>query len=83
MDVNEFFKPAEEEFNFPENTIIMRKKYSVGEEYKNFLRAMLSETEWRGGIFDVQRENVPGNLSSGAVGFFAVCTVISDTTIVK
>jgi hypothetical protein len=81
IDVNEFFKPAGEEFDFPENTIVIRKKYSVSEAYKTFLRAMLSETEWRGGIFDVQRENVVTNLNNGAVGFFAVSTVVSDTTI--
>jgi hypothetical protein len=43
---------------------------------------VLSETEWRGGAFDVQRENVPTNLSKGAIGFFAVSTVLSDTTII-
>jgi hypothetical protein len=83
IDVNEFFKPAAEEYDFPENTIVIRKKYSVSEAYKTFLRAMLSETEWRGGVFDVQRENVVTNLSNGAVGFFAVSTVVSDTTIAK
>ena len=43
---------------------------------------MLSETEWRGGLFDVKRANVITNLSEGAVGFFAVSTVVTDTTTV-
>jgi hypothetical protein len=43
---------------------------------------MLSETEWRGGVFDVQRDNVSTNLSEGAVGFFAVATVVADTTVI-
>jgi len=82
IDVNEIFKPDEAEFNFPVNTVVIRKKYSVSSAYKAFLRTVLSETEWRGGVFDVQRANADTNLSEGAIGFFAVSTVISDTTIV-
>ncbi|MBE9509733.1 MAG: hypothetical protein IMY71_02550, partial [Bacteroidetes bacterium] len=43
---------------------------------------MLSETEWKGGVFDVLPGNVYTNLSEGAVGFFAVSTVVSDSTVV-
>ena len=82
IDVNEIFKPKKEDFNFPANAIVVRKKYSVSPAYKAFLRSVLSETEWRGGVFDVQREDATTNLSEGAIGFFAVSTVVSDTTIV-
>lgn len=82
VDVNEIFKPDKEEFLFPVNTVVIRKKYSLSPAYKAFLRSVLSETEWRGGIFDVQRANATTNLSDGAIGFFAVSTVVSDTTIV-
>jgi hypothetical protein len=83
IGVNEIFKPDKQEFTFPGNTIVVRKKFSVSPAYRNFLREMLSETEWRGGLFDVQRANVPTNLSQGAVGFFAVSTVVGDTTVVN
>ena len=82
VDVNEIFKPEKAEFNFPVSSIVVRKKYSVSQAYKTFLRSMLSETEWRGGVFDMQRANATTNLSEGAIGFFAVSTVVSDTTIV-
>lgn len=82
IDVNESFKPDKAEFNFPVNTVVIRRKYSVSPAYKAFLRTVLSETEWRGGVFDVQRANADTNLSEGAIGFFAVSTVVSDTTIV-
>ncbi len=82
IDVNEIYKPDKEEFVFPLNSIIVRKKYSISDAYKAFLRSVLSETEWRGGVFDVQRENAPTNLSKGAIGFFAVSTVVSDTTVI-
>lgn len=83
IDVNELFKPLKENFTFPPNSIVVRKKYSVSQAYKVFLRGMLSETEWRGSLFDIDRANVPTNLSQGAAGFFAVSTVVSDTTIIR
>ncbi len=82
IDVNELFKPDSKEFLFPLNTIVIRRKYSVSPGYKSYLRSVLSETAWRGGVFDVQRANAKGNLSDGATGYFAVATVISDTTII-
>jgi hypothetical protein len=82
IDVSEIYKPGKADFNFPLNTIVIRKRYSVSPSYKAFLRAVLSETEWRGGVFDAQRADVPTNLSQGAIGFFAVSTVVSDTTII-
>lgn len=82
IDVNEFYKPEKEPFDFPANSIVVRRKYSMSPAYKTFLRALLSETEWRGGVFDVDRVNVPTNLSDGAIGFFAVSTMVSDTTLI-
>ncbi len=82
VDVIEQFKPNQELVEFPEGTTIIRKKYSVSDEYREYLRGMLSETSWRGGLFDVFPANAATNLSTGAIGFFAVSTVVSDTTIV-
>lgn len=80
VDVNEVFKPKKEEFLFPLGTTIIRKKFSASPAYQEFLRTVLSETEWRGSVFDVQRANASTNLSGGAIGFFAISTVLSDTT---
>ena len=82
IDVHEIFKPEKADFNFPVNSIVVRKKYSASPAYQAFLRSVLSETEWRGGVFDVQRANAATNLSEGAIGFFAVSTVVSYTTVV-
>jgi len=82
LDVNEIYKPDKDNYTFPAGATVIRKKYSVSTEYRAFLRSMLSETEWRGGVFDVQRDNVSTNLSEGAVGFFAVSTVVADTTLI-
>ncbi len=83
IDVNEMFKPDKKKVYFPKGSYILRRKYSLSEVHQSFLRTMLSETDWRGSIFDIQKGNVLTNLSMGAIGFFAVSTVVSDTTIVK
>lgn len=83
VDVNEIYKPGKEQFLFPAGTTVTRKKYSVSPAYRTFLRSVLSETEWRGGVFDVDRANATTNLSKGAIGFFAVTTVVSDVTVVN
>jgi len=82
LDVNNIYKPKKADFTFPLNSVVVRRKYSVSPAYQSFLRSVLSETEWRGGVFDVQRANAATNLSEGAIGFFAVSTVVSDTTLI-
>lgn len=82
IDVNEIYKPDKADYTFSAGAAVIRKKYSVSAAYRAFLRSMLSETEWRGGVFDVQRDNVSTNLSEGAVGFFAVATIVADTTVI-
>ena len=82
VDVHEQFKPDQEIVEFPEGTIIIRKKYSVSNDYREYLRGMLSETSWRGGVFDVFPANAATNLSNGAVGFVAISTVVTVTTII-
>lgn len=83
VDVNDLFKPSKAELTFPVNTTITRRKYSCSLTFQFFLRSMLSETEWRGGVFDVQRDNTATNLSGGAMGFFAVTSVVEDISVVK
>ena len=79
VDSNEIFKPGKEDFFFPSPATVVRRKFSVSPAYRSYLRSMLSETEWRGSVFDIQRDNAATNLSDGAIGFFGVCTVLSDT----
>lgn len=82
VDVNEEFEPTQESVSFPAGTVIIRRKYSVSDNYREYLRGMLSETAWRGGAFDVYPANAQTNLSEGAVGFFAISRVVSDTILV-
>ncbi|MCF6352328.1 MAG: DUF4249 domain-containing protein [Cyclobacteriaceae bacterium] len=81
--INQLIAPNQEVVDFPLNTVVVRRKYSVSSAYKDYLIGMLSETTYRGGLFDSYPANALSNLSEGAVGFFAVSTVVSDTVVIK
>jgi hypothetical protein len=81
LDVSEIFAPAMEQISFPVGTVINETRYSLTPEYAAFIREVLLETQWQGGLFNSTPANVPTNLSAGGAGFFAVCGVytISQT----
>jgi hypothetical protein len=82
IDASEMFKPDKEKIAFPAGTIVIKKKYSLSEKHQEFIRTLLSETEWRGGVFDVLPGNVITNISGGAVGYFAACVVLTDSAVI-
>jgi hypothetical protein len=77
LDVSEIFAPTVEKVSFPAGTTINEIRYSMTPEYAEFIREVLLETQWQGGLFNTIPSNVPTNLSSGGIGFFAVCGVYS------
>ncbi|MBS0012201.1 MAG: DUF4249 domain-containing protein [Bacteroidales bacterium] len=79
LDVNQFFRPDAETLSFPAGSRIIRTKYSLSPDHERYLRSLLSETDWRGGWFDVMHGNLHTNLNNGAVGFFAASSVVRDT----
>lgn len=83
IDVNQIFSPDSEPVLFPKGTTIIQKKYSLTSEHERFIRSLLAETHWHGGFFDLEEGNVYTNLSDGALGFFAACSVIADTSVVQ
>lgn len=76
------FPQDKEELLFPAGSKAIVKKYSVTDEYGDFLRALLAETEWQGSLFEDAHGNLPGNISNGGLGYFSMCSVISDTLMV-
>lgn len=82
VDVNKIFKPAKEKVPFPVGTRVHRRQYSMNRDQEEFVRSLMAETEWRGGLFDVEPGNVRTNLSEGAVGYFSVSQVVADSTII-
>jgi hypothetical protein len=83
VDVNHIFAPDREHVSFPPGTIVYREKESVSREYEEFLRGMLSETDWRGGVFDVLPGNASSNLKGNAIGYFTAADVIRDTVVIR
>jgi hypothetical protein len=77
------FPQDKEEVWFPKNSVAIVKKYSVTDEYGDYLRALLAEAEWQGSLFEEARGNLPSNISNGGLGYFSACSVISDTLIVQ
>ncbi len=83
IDITSVFAPEKSSLTFPEGAQIFRRKYSLTDNHQDFIRSFLSEVDWRGGIFDVSAGNVLTNLTTGAVGYFSVSMVRTDTTIVS
>jgi hypothetical protein len=77
LDVSQIFAPPMENIKFPSGTIILERRYSLTPEHAAFLRTMLLETNWRGGLFSSVPANVLTNLSSGAAGYFGACSITS------
>jgi hypothetical protein len=83
IDAEKIFAPDRQMITFPKETRIIRRKYSLSNEHQQFVRALLLETEWRGGLFDAEQGNVPTNFSHGLRGWFGVCMVDADTTLFR
>lgn len=83
IDVNELFRPEQENVPFPKGSIVIEKKYSLNPEFAAYFRALLMENEWQGGVFDEASASLPTNLNNGALGFFGVSAVLCDTLIAE
>lgn len=79
VDANEMFASNHDQVRFPPGTHVIITKESLSEGYQEYLRGMLSETTWNGGMFDVKPGDPFTNLSAGAIGYFAATTVVRDT----
>jgi hypothetical protein len=82
LDVSEVFAPGMQSVFFPAGTIITERRYSLTPQHAEFIREMLLETNWAGGLFTVAPANVGTNMSEGAFGFFGACAVTELSLIV-
>ncbi len=83
IDVSQAFSPDLAKVQFPRGSIITERKYSLTDDYADYIRSMLAETRWRGGFFDEAPGNLNTNIDNGGLGYFSVCSVITRTFIVK
>jgi hypothetical protein len=72
-------KSVEATLSYTEGTKLTQLKYSLSPEHYQFLRALLLETEYKGGVFGSVRSNVPTNVSNGGFGFFGACELLTRT----
>jgi hypothetical protein len=75
LDVSQIFAPMVESIYFPEGTLIRQSRYSLNPDHAEFIRSLLAETSWQGGVFSSTPANVKTNLSDGAIGYFGACDV--------
>jgi hypothetical protein len=81
VDANELFASNHDRVRVPPGTHVIITKKSLSEGYQEYLRGMLSETTWNGGLFDVKPGDPFTNLSAGAIGYFSASSVLRDTII--
>lgn len=77
LDVSQVFAPIVEQISFPAGTVIDERRYSLSPDHAGFVRSLLLETDWQGGVYPTDPANVNTNLSEGALGFFGVCALNS------
>jgi hypothetical protein len=80
IEAGNIFAPDRQVIRFPHHTNIIRRKYSLSKTHQDFIRGLLLETDWRGGLFDAEPGNVPTNFHNGLHGWFGACMVLSDST---
>ena len=83
VNASQIFGPSKEDVIFPKGSIVIEKKYSLNEEFAEFLRTLVLETQWQGGVYEEESGNLPSNFSNGALGFFGLCAVKSDTIVAE
>lgn len=83
IDVSQVFAPDKQKIYFPKGTIVNEKRYSITREHAEFVRALLAETNWQGGLFDSAHSGLPGNIEGEASGFFAACGVSTLSLIIN
>jgi len=82
LDVSEVFAPMMQKVLFPAGTNITERRYSLTPAHAEFIREMLLETNWTGGLFTTAPANVGTNLSGGAFGYFGACAVTELSVVV-
>ena len=82
LDVSEVFAPQVQSVFFPAGTNITERRYSLTPDHAEFVREMLLESNWTGGLFTVTPANVRTNLSGGAFGYFGACAVTELAVVV-
>jgi hypothetical protein len=83
LDVSQIFAPEMESILFPPGTLITENRYSLTLEHAEYIRALLSETNWQGGLFNSVPANLPTNVSNNGIGYFGASVVTTKSEIAR
>lgn len=83
IEVGSLVRPTRDTVFFPRGSIVVARKFGLSDDYADYLRSLVTETEWRGGPFYSASASIPTNMSNGALGFFSACAVEVDTLIAR
>ncbi|MFH0895259.1 MAG: DUF4249 family protein [Bacteroidota bacterium] len=76
VDAGQVFAPRSDRIGFPAGTLVIENRYSLSPGYTEYIRALLSETTWNGGLFNTVHSNLPTNVGpKGGAGYFGVCAI--------
>lgn len=62
--------------------IITLEQHNISEKTYRAFEAILTETEWKGGLFDSPPANIPSNVSNNGLGVFIVSSVETASVVV-
>lgn len=65
------------------NDTVMLEMFTINEHTFDYMSALATETQPKTPLFSGPSANIPGNISNGALGIFAVCPVSRSKTIVR
>lgn len=62
--------------------ILTLEQHNISKQTYDSFIAILTETEWKGGIFDSPPANIPSNISNNGLGVFLVSAAVSADVVV-
>lgn len=83
VDESELLRPTSETVSFPPGSIVIAKKFGLNDDFAEYLRSLVLETDWKGGFLYSASSNLPTNISNDGLGFFSTCAVLRDTLIAE
>ena len=73
LDVSQLLPPPLQKTGFPAGSRIDINRYSLTPSHAEYIRQVLLETSWSGGLWALEPANVPTNLSGNALGYMGLC----------
>lgn len=62
--------------------VLTLEQHNISKQTYDSFIAILTETEWKGGIFDSPPANIPSNISNNGLGVFVVSPIVSMDVVV-